>query len=400
MDREADRLRTNVPKLSLLGASHMFLVVMPVIVPFYRAHDLSLRDIYVLQAIFSVSTLLLEVPSGYAADLLGRKRSLVLGSVFYGASFSVLAAADGFAGFAVFEVLAAIGVAFFSGTDVALLYASLRGASEPSRAGGRAIGRLVFASQLGETAAAVLGGVLAGVSLHLPVTVNAFTAWVPLLVSLTLHEPARERLSRAHHGENVRAVARVLFGQGRRLRLLFVNQVWLGAATLLAVWALQPYWTEQGVPLQLFGWLWAAQNLAVALTARVAHRVEGAIGFPAVVAVAGLLTLVGALGMGFGGGVAGIALGLAFPVCRGLNQVVLRNDMNARVPEPMRATANSVVALGMRLVFAGAGPLLGWSMDRFGAAAALRLAAIAFAVLVLSTTVPLARATRTEAVNA
>jgi hypothetical protein len=62
VDREADRLRTNVPKLSLLGASHMFLVVMPVIVPFYRADGLDLRDVYVLQAIFAVLALLTTVP--------------------------------------------------------------------------------------------------------------------------------------------------------------------------------------------------------------------------------------------------------------------------------------------------------------------------------------------------
>ncbi len=392
--REAERLRANLPKLSLLGASHMFLVAMPVVVPFFRAHALDLRQVYVLQAVFSVSTLLLEVPSGYVADLLGRKRSLVLASVFYGASFSLLARADGFAGFVVFEVLAAVGVAFFSGTDLALLYASLRGAPEDARSGGRAVGRLVFASQLGETAAALIGGLLAGVSLQLPVTVNAVTAWAPLLVALTLHEPEGERLGRADHRENVRAVARVLFGQGARVSLVLVNQVWLGAATLLAVWAFQPYWTERGIPLAHFGWLWAAQNLAVALTARAAHRVEDAVGFRAVAALAGVLPVAGCFGMAFGAGAAGVALGLAFPLCRGLNQVVLRNELNAHVPEPMRATANSVVALGMRLVFAGCGPLLGWSMDEMGAAAALRFAAIPFAALAVLTTLPLARTRR------
>ena len=43
---EAQRIQANIRKLSLLSASHMFLVVMPVIVPFYRAHGLDMREVY------------------------------------------------------------------------------------------------------------------------------------------------------------------------------------------------------------------------------------------------------------------------------------------------------------------------------------------------------------------
>ncbi len=72
---EAQRVQANIRKLSLLRASHMFLVVMPVIVPFYRASGLDMREVYLLQSVFAVGTLLLEVPAGYAADLLGRKKT-------------------------------------------------------------------------------------------------------------------------------------------------------------------------------------------------------------------------------------------------------------------------------------------------------------------------------------
>jgi MFS family permease len=104
----------------------MFLVVIPVIVPFYRASGLDMREVYLLQSVFAVGTLLLEVPTGYAADLLGRKKTLVAGSLFYGVSFTWLAVASGFRGFVLFELLAAVGVALFSGTDAArLLFAAV-----------------------------------------------------------------------------------------------------------------------------------------------------------------------------------------------------------------------------------------------------------------------------------
>ena len=84
---EAQRVQANIRKLSLLSASHMFLVVMPVTVLFYRASGLDMREVYLLQSVFAVGTLLLEVPTGYAADHLGRKKTLVAGSPFYAVFF-------------------------------------------------------------------------------------------------------------------------------------------------------------------------------------------------------------------------------------------------------------------------------------------------------------------------
>ena len=48
----------------------MFMLIMPVIVPFFRAHGLSMADVYRLQTIFAVAIVVLEVPSGYVSDLL------------------------------------------------------------------------------------------------------------------------------------------------------------------------------------------------------------------------------------------------------------------------------------------------------------------------------------------
>jgi len=379
----------NIRKLSLLSAAHMFLVVMPVIVPFYRAHGLSMREVYLLQSVFALGTLVLEVPTGYAADLLGWKKTLIAGSLFYGASFSWLARANGFTGFVAFELLAAVGVALFSGSDVALLYASLGARSDVGRQGARAMGSLLFASQLGETAAALLCGALVGVSLRLPVAVNAATAWLPLGIALTLREPTTPRMKRGQHAENLRALTLALFAQGRLLRLLLVNQVLFSSMTLIAVWAYQAYWSSQAIPIRHFGWLWATQNVAVALTARVAHRAEGEASLAPSAAFIAALPIVGFFGMALFEGWIGVAFGLAFSICRGMNQVVMRHALNVRVPEAMRATANSVTALGMRLLFAGLGPLFGYAMDQWGPAAALRLGGFASLGIALVASLPL-----------
>ena len=242
-------LRRNLPKLMLLNGSWMFLVVIPIVVPFYQSHGLSMQEIYWLQSIFALATVVLELPTGYAADLLGRKNSLVIASVFAGLGFTTLAQMSSFSGFVVFELLMALSVAFFSGSDVALIYETLERLPHPPEAALRAMGRKLFFSQMGETLAALLGGALVVISLQLPAKVNALTGWLPLLVALTLYEPPSRRMSRTRHRDNLAHVARSLFARGPLLRQVLLNLVVYSTATLIAVWAFQAYWLELGVPL-------------------------------------------------------------------------------------------------------------------------------------------------------
>jgi MFS family permease len=381
----------------LLNGSWMFLVVIPVVVPFFKSHGLSMQQIYWLQSIFAIATVALELPTGYAADLLGRKNSLVVASIFAGCGFTTLAQVSSFEGFVVFELLMAVSVAFFSGSDVALIYETLERLPHPPEAALRALGRRTFFAQIGETLASLLGGALVVVSLQLPAQVNALTGWVPLLVALSLYEPPSRRMSRTRHRDNLAHVARSLFAQGPLLRQVLLNLVVYSTATLVAVWAYQAYWHEIGVPLGRFGVLWAAYNLLVAVTARFAHRFEGTLGFSGVVLTVGVLPVVGYGLMGTTAGWIGVAAGLTFQVCRGLSQVVLRDALNARVPAEIRATANSVAALGMRLAFAFVGPVVGFGMDSVGIASTLRILGGAYAVLLPLVCLPLIRAWRREA---
>ena len=43
---------------------------MPIITIFYTEHGLSLHEVFLIQAIFSIAVVLFEVPSGYFADVM------------------------------------------------------------------------------------------------------------------------------------------------------------------------------------------------------------------------------------------------------------------------------------------------------------------------------------------
>lgn len=78
-----------------------------------------------LAAIVDLSTVILEVPSGYFSDYLGRRITLVIGMIASALGCLLLFQSSSFIMFAIAQVLLGAGGAFVSGTDNALLYDSL-----------------------------------------------------------------------------------------------------------------------------------------------------------------------------------------------------------------------------------------------------------------------------------
>ena len=71
----------NIFILLVLRAVRWFLVMMPVITIFYKEHGLSMQEIFVIQSVFAIGVVLFEVPTGYFSDVVGRKKTLLIGSV-------------------------------------------------------------------------------------------------------------------------------------------------------------------------------------------------------------------------------------------------------------------------------------------------------------------------------
>ena len=120
-------LQTNIYSLYLIKLSKWFMLIMPIVALFYTDNGLSDFDIYLLQAIYSVSVAVLEIPSGYMADIIGRKKSLVMGSILGAAGYVIYSLSTGFSGFLLAEITLGLGGSFISGSDSAMLYDSLAG---------------------------------------------------------------------------------------------------------------------------------------------------------------------------------------------------------------------------------------------------------------------------------
>lgn len=93
---------------------------------FYLARGVTISEVFTLSLVFSLASLVAEVPTGYLADRLGRKRTMLLGVVLLVVANIVAFFAHGFWEFVAFFVLLACSGSCFSGTEEALLYDSLK----------------------------------------------------------------------------------------------------------------------------------------------------------------------------------------------------------------------------------------------------------------------------------
>ncbi|MFT7245129.1 MAG: MFS family permease [Candidatus Azotimanducaceae bacterium] len=388
-------LERNIPILYLFMFFWLALVIIPVMVPFFQSRGLSIADVYYLQAFFALIVVLFEVPSGYIADVLGRKTALVIGSTFHAAGFTWLCFAESFAGLLVFEGLVAVAISLFSGADLSMLYDSQEALGHGPKEKSRGIANMRFVKSIAEGSAALLGGFLVVYSFDAVVIANAVFAWVPLALVFFLREPPYTKMESSQAFVNLKGIIRFLYFGDDLLRLICLNTTLFSLATFYVVWMLQPYWAEQGIPLIYFGVLWAAQSFVIAAASKLCIPLEKRFGAGVILILIGALPAVGYFGMSGLGGLIGIGLSFAFFISRGLNQVMMSDALNKRIPSSFRATANSIVSFMFRGIYIVTGPMVGFLIEWQGMGVALAvLGGLVFVVCGLCL-LPLLRAVKT-----
>ncbi len=149
---------------------------------------LTLEGLLQLEAVYYVAYVLLEVPSGYFSDRVGRKPTLLISAAALVLSFLLFSIGSTFAVFALAQILNAVGWTFRSGTDTTLHYDSLaslgREEEYPAREAIAQRNALAIAA-----IAAAVGGALGMIALRAAYVVTFAGTFVPLALILLMREP-------------------------------------------------------------------------------------------------------------------------------------------------------------------------------------------------------------------
>lgn len=379
-------IHPNIIRLYLIKIAKWFMLYMPIVVPFYESNGLSMKDIMVLQAVYSIAIVVLEVPSGYLADVIGRRKTLIIGAMFGAVGFTTYSLSYGFLGFLVAEIILGIGQSCISGADSAMLYDSLLEKGEEKKYT-RFEGRITSIGNIAEAVAGILGGLLAGITLRIPYLAQTFVAFIALPAAITLVEPVRHvPLIKAGFMEIVH-IARFALFKDRPLRRNILFSAITGTATLTMAWFAQPFFEYAKIDIVWFGLLWTSLNLTVAITSYTAHYFEQKMGQKRSILLISTLIPLGYLALSRFHLPTGLIILYLFYLVRGYATPVLKDYINRITDSGIRATVLSVRNFIIRLLFAITGPLLGWVKDVYSLPQALILAGIIFLVLSIFTAI-------------
>ena len=355
----------NIPLLNIFAGLKMALLPMAIITLFWKDQiGLSLAEILLLQAIFSLATLVMEFPSGYISDRIGYRFALNLACLLGITGWATYTLAGSFTGVLIAELQLGASYAFISGADSALLYETLRYDSREEHYS-RYDGRMTAWAQAGEAIGAVGAGVLYGWFPLLPFVLQVGVWVAALAICRNLKDiptPPRETIS---HLQEATDIARKAFSQpGIRYAILLAAL--LGLASFYPVWLIQPYMQTLNVPLSWFGPIWAVANLCVSFGSIISHRVQFHLGVRGTPLLLLALVVAGYAGLAFSQVIWGFAFYFLLTIMRGIQGPFLRLALQKQSNRHERASILSLKSLVFRLGFVITGPLVGVLADRSG----------------------------------
>lgn len=322
----------------------------------YFQSTLSAAEAILLYVVYDVATTVLEVPSGYMSDRLGRRLTLIASAVAATLGALLLAVGGSFAAFALAQICLGAATAFWSGTGSSMLYESLKQegrAAEVERQELR-LWRVMFVA-LALSAAA--GGLLARWSETAPFWATALAGLWMLALTLRLSEPTRKieeyqplgAQLRVLRGWLTRPVLLWLFGLSVALYVLGHVPFVFGQPFILE--ALEARGLAGEAPV-ISGAVSATMMVLSVLASLVAWRLRARIGLAAMLllALAMQLGLIGALALSNAPWV--IALLFLRMVPSSLTTPFIQARIQPELSDDLRATFLSLKSFVGRIIFA------------------------------------------------
>jgi MFS family permease len=341
------------------------MVSMPIIVLFFQNHGLTLTEVMILQSIYSLSVALFEIPSGYIADVFGRKKSIVLSTILSFLGFLVFSFYGGFYAFAIAQILVGIGGSLISGSDSALIYDTLLETGDENNYT-KIEGKNYAIGNFSEATAGVLGGFLAVGSIYLPVYVQTCILFFSIPIAFTLVEPKmhiKDKLDRSFKA--ILEVVKFTMIEHKKLRWLIIYSSAMGVATLSMAWFAQPFFKEVDLPLVYFGVVWAGLNISAGITSFNAYQFEEKYNTNKILIYLSLSIVILFITLGLNITIFGLAIIVFIYLLRGLVTPILRNAINENTTSNKRATVLSIRSFTIRMAFAICAPILGYIADNY-----------------------------------
>ncbi len=350
-------LKYNILKMYLLKGVTWFMVAMPIIVIFFQENDLSTTEIMILQAVYSLTIAILEIPSGFFADSYGRKNSILISTFFSFIGYILLSTYSGFNEYLIAEILLGVGGSLISGADSAIIYDTLIELDDEDSYT-KIEGKNYAIGNFSEAIAGILGGFLALSSIYLPIYIQTFVIMLSIPIAFSLVEPKRT-FKIATSLNSILNIVKDTFIHNKKLKWYIIYSSAMGMTTLSVAWFVQPFLSTIDMPLTYFGIIWAGLNIMAGLTSYYSYIFNNS----KLLIYISIYMSISLICLGFNISLFGLFFIALVYLLRGIITPHLRNLININTTSERRATVLSLRSFMIRLSFALTAPLLGYITD-------------------------------------
>jgi len=331
--------------------------MMPVLNRLWNSEmGMTLSDVLTLQALFSLSFIILQIPTGIFADIYGRKKSIVCGHIIIFTGYVCYSFSFNFWAALVSEILIGIGFSFINGAFNALLLETLKVDFPDKEERGprhkKLLNTFFTIDQTCNAISAIAGSLIAvSYGLRVPLYLEVVVTGISCIIALFLTEPPKDE-TQVLHWKDIFKACRVLVQGNRQVLGMILYSSSINAATLTFVWLAQPYLESVGIELKNFGYVLAAMNVAGAfLSFFAAKRFEHLIGIRTSMLLFPLFIGTGFVVLGSYPSEFAIPFFFLFYMVRGLSKPIIGDALAESPSDSIRSTFLSLDSMVYRSLF-------------------------------------------------
>lgn len=303
--------------------------------------QMPLADIYLMESVVVLSTIFLEVPSGALADLIGRKKTVVLGGIFALTDVIWFSCSNSPLDIWIANIFWVIGFSLKSGADSALLYDSLKilgREKEYKQIEGRAISARLLFFALGS----LVVGFLAEINLRLPLLLSSFGIAASLHASFLFKEPSAVKSYSAKEQLNLMKISILFVANHKELKWLVGFSALISLTSKIWFFTYNPYFELVNLDLKYYGIIFFFLNVTAWFSSRYAYKVENHL--PEQLVIISMIALLALPIILMGTFVILPAIGLVLlqNLVRGFSLPFFRDFLNSRIKSENRATVISI----------------------------------------------------------
>lgn len=329
-----------------------------------------------IAAIYSISLIwstLLELPSGALADMIGRKKTVIIGRIINVIANIVYLFANSFPLFLIGNILYQTNWAFESGAQSALLYDSLKENGQEKNLYKKTETDTFFYCTIGMVFASILGGFLYKYGVNIPYVACIIASIISLIITLFFQEPTIDSdkfTFKNYLKQNIDGVKHIF--ENKMIRAVSFFSFIITFITYTGIWYLyEPRLAVGGFNPELMGMLVAGTYVIRAVGTKLVPILDKKIKKSQIPIFLAVIQSVGSFLSFIPGKIGAITSVYSRKFTDGFRNPIVATLQNEQIESKYRATSLSAISLFTNLLIGLAGPIIGILNNQYGPPIAL-----------------------------